>query len=188
MKIKPLGKNILFRFTDYVNSKGEFEQGSTASGILLQASFDESAKKPRWCEVVDVGPDCEFVKSGDVILLPALRWTAGVKVEDSKLWKTDESEVVGIKTADSIQLLHKYVVFQKEPREEQVQVGSIIIVSNIQESTPRGRVVQISGNCAPELNNSYVYFDDTNFFNDFDLYDTQLSFVKEDDVLVYLPD
>ena len=102
MKLTPVGNNIAFTFLDRVNSKGEFEPDPTASGILLQASFDDSAKQPRWANVVAVGPRCETIKPGMQILLPNLRWTSHFKVDGQKVWRSDETQVAAYRASPSL--------------------------------------------------------------------------------------
>lgn len=98
MKIRPLGSSILFTFTDKVVKSGGMEHfvpPSTASGIVVLAlNIDEQAKKPRWAKVVAIGPQVKEVCVDEYILITPLRWTTGIVFEGTKIWKTDEKEVL----------------------------------------------------------------------------------------------
>lgn len=99
MKIKPLNDSIIFEFLDTI-SAGHFAT-KTQSGIILGSKNPtENAQTPRWGKVHAVGPDVIDIKVGDFILIEALRWTLGFKLDDVELSKTVEKEVLAI--ADNI--------------------------------------------------------------------------------------
>lgn len=91
--IRPLKNNIIFRFLENTfGKKGAFIEKATAAGIIIPPT-QSTQKVARWGEVIAAGPDCT-VKPGDYILIEALMWMEGVKVDDQKVWKTDESKVL----------------------------------------------------------------------------------------------
>ncbi len=95
MKIKPLNDSIIFEFLDTI-SAGHFAT-KTKSGIILgNKNANENAQTPRWGKVHAIGPDVVDVKVGDFILIEALRWTLGFKLDDQNLSKTVEKEVMAI--------------------------------------------------------------------------------------------
>jgi hypothetical protein len=85
---------VLFVFNDNTNSKG-FDNVS-AGGIVF-SSYDHDVNSHRWGTIKVVGPDCEFVKVGDVVLIENLRWTDGFDIDGVKLWRTNETEIMLIK-------------------------------------------------------------------------------------------
>ena len=113
MKIQALKKSLVFRFNDAVTSKGEFNNGTTAGGIILQSSFDDSAKQPRWVTIVSSGGDNDptIFKEGRVVLLPALRWTEASKFEGEKIWKSDSTQVVAYQSGEKLIPHDNYVIF-----------------------------------------------------------------------------
>lgn len=96
--LRALRNGIVFQFEELTTSnKGQFKETS-AGGIYLGESFDESAKKARWCNVISVGDEVidEGIVPGARILVDALKWTHGFTVEDEKFWKTDEDNVLAV--------------------------------------------------------------------------------------------
>jgi len=97
--LRALRNGIVFQFEELTNksNKGQFKETS-AGGIYLGESFDESAKKARWCTVISVGDEVidEGIVPGARILVDALKWTHGFTVEDEKFWKTDEDNVLAV--------------------------------------------------------------------------------------------
>lgn len=92
--IRPLKNNIMFKFLDETaGSKGAFTE-STLSGIIIPRT-NSTQKVARWAEVIAAGPDTEVVP-GDFILIESLMWMEAVKVDDQKMWKTDDSKVLAV--------------------------------------------------------------------------------------------
>jgi co-chaperonin GroES (HSP10) len=88
----------MFRFLEETfGKKGAFLEKTTAMGIIIPATTS-TQKVARWGEVVAVGPDAEAagLKVGDYILIEPLMWMEGVKVDDKKVWKTDDSKVLAV--------------------------------------------------------------------------------------------
>lgn len=94
MSIKPINKNVVFKFVDStikMDGKRQFE-AATASGIVIR-SQDESVKENRWGIVTAIGPDVKSeLKVGDKILIEALKWTPSFKISnnDEPVWITSE--------------------------------------------------------------------------------------------------
>lgn len=145
MQIRAIHDNIIFVFEDVVNTRGEFiTQQDGSSAILRIATFDDSAKKPRWGIVIATGPECAKVQAGDRILIPALRWTAGVTFGNGKVWKTDESQLVGFSRDDKFELMNNYVIFsQHQPPPRQTSM-MLIVVERDAPDNPTGSITQSS--------------------------------------------
>jgi co-chaperonin GroES (HSP10) len=91
--IKPLGNNVMFRFLDFTGgAKGRFTD-TLGSGIITLPTA-ASQKVHRWGEVLAVGPKVDGVVPGDFILIEALMWMEGTKVDDVRMWKTDDSKIL----------------------------------------------------------------------------------------------
>ncbi len=95
MRIAPIRNNIIFKFMDKVNKKGEFME-TTSYGLSLPGHHDNSAKTHRWATIVALGPDCSDIlrEPGCEILIEALRWTHGFVFEGERMWKTDETQLL----------------------------------------------------------------------------------------------
>lgn len=184
MNLRTIRNHIIFQFVDNVNSKGEFERGMSAGGIFLHPTVDDSAKMPRWANVTHVGPECEDVKVGQQVLIPALRWTAGTKFENQKYWKTDLTQIVAVRDNPTSPIfpLTSYILFQRLNRRSQSDGG--LFVSGGVEELPSGVVFF----CGPKCNTispvTVIYFDGHNFFDTF-RHDIELSFIKEDAIIAY---
>lgn len=184
MKIVPINNNIIFTFVDRVNAKGEFEREKTESGIFLQSSFDESAKSPRWVNVIAVGPECKHIKTGMQALLPNLRWTSNIKIGERMVWRSDETQAVAYRetSASEIKPLTNIVLFKQQAKEQMRASGLLIVVGN-NTDTPSGTVVAIGPDADPSLAGSTIYYNDTNFTDTFTHAGTTMSFIKDDDIL-----
>lgn len=189
MNITAIKKGFLFQFVDAVNTKGEFEKGETDSGIILKATFDDSAKQTRWVNVVAAGSECIDVQVGEQALLPALRWTEASKFEGQKIWKSDETQVAAVRQpGGSFRPISSYVIFKQiKPAVQQQSSGLLIVVSHTAENTPKGEVVSIGPDATPELENSYIYYNDPNFFDTFVHDGVEYSFIKDENILMYEP-
>ena len=96
MNLRPLGNNVMFKFLDETaGAKGGFVE---KHGMLIIPQTRSTQKVARWGEVVALGPKAEEagLKVGDFILIEALMWMEGVKFEDQKIWKTDDSKVLAV--------------------------------------------------------------------------------------------
>lgn len=91
--LRPFKNNIMFRFLDETGgSKGKFTDRKTSSGIIIP-TLESSQKNPRWGEVLAVGPDAQ-VEVGEFVLIEALQWSFGTKIDGVKMWKTDDARVL----------------------------------------------------------------------------------------------
>jgi hypothetical protein len=88
-RVRPLKDNIFC--TD-----GDFGESVTNAGIIIQKTIGkEEGIVPRWFKVFEVGPDIDFLKAGQWVLVEYGRWTEGLKVKDErletdeKIWKVD---------------------------------------------------------------------------------------------------
>jgi hypothetical protein len=187
MTVRAINNHIIFQFVDPVNTKGEFEEAVSEGGLFIKGGFDKSAKLPRWAKVLTVGKDCKLVTPGVTILLPALRWTEGVKHNDEFIWKTDESQVVGYQDGNKLVLINKYIRFTPNKEVVSKSASGLLIVSHTGDGTPSGQVVQIADDCEPELSNATIYYDSNNFFNTFKFEGEEYSFISEDGVIVFAP-
>lgn len=99
MNIRPLNNVVLFQFLDETGgSKGSFTEAARASGIIIPKTTS-TQKVARWGKVVGVGPKVDGIDIGDYILVEALMWSFGVKLDDeTKVWKTDDSKVMAVTT------------------------------------------------------------------------------------------
>lgn len=186
MKLIPIKNTFIFTFQEAVTNQGLFEKNTTEAGIILRTSFDDSAKESRWVTVSEVGPQCSDICKNAVILLPALRWTAGAKFDDQMVWKSDESQAVAIKdasTGDALPLRDN-VIFKPYTEEERVSLSGIVIVGNPNMHSPRGIVVAVGPDCMTALVGDLMYYDDTNFTDTFTVVGEKLAFIKEDKILV----
>lgn len=185
MQLRPIKNTFIFKFLDALNSKGQFEKDTTETGIILQSSFDDSAKESRWVRVSEVGPECTDICQNAVVLLPALRWTAGVKFEDSKVWKSDEMQAVAIQdTQDGSALpLRNYVIFKPYEEEEQVSSFGLVIVGDPDANSPRGVIVAAGPDCVDAQVGDMMYYDTTNFTDTFKVGSEELAFIKEENIL-----
>lgn len=188
MNLKPIKNTILFQFNDPVNTKGQFEAQTTASGILLQGGFDDSAKSPRWATVVAIGPDCKYVQPGQEILLPALRWTPVIKHDGTNYWKTDETEVVAVRTKEAphtCKPVNDFILFNDQKVAAVRTSGLLYVVGNVDE-TPRGTVIAVGPGASQELEAGFtLYYDKTNFFDTFQNGNINLAFIKDAKIIVY---
>lgn len=179
--------NIVFQFVDAVNAKGQFEKGQTESGILLQASFDDSAKDPRWVTVTAVGEKCT-VQVGQQVLLPNLRWTSGFKHNGEMFWKTDESQAVAVRDNPQsfLRPLTSYVIFSHRKPERVGFAGKLMIVGGHAESAS-GRVLLLGPDASPELKGATFWYNDTNFTDNFRHGQFDMAFIKDENILAYEP-
>lgn len=83
----------MFQFLDETSGpKGAFTE---RHGILIIPRTTSAQKVHRWGKVVAVGPKVDGVAPGDYILIEALMWMEGVKLNDTeKVWKTDDTKVL----------------------------------------------------------------------------------------------
>lgn len=92
--LKPLNSDILFVFIDELIN-GKFVE--THDRFYIPQSEESTVKRPRWGKVIALGPkvDKEIIL-GSKILIENLMWTRGLDYQGIKIWKTDDSKVLGI--------------------------------------------------------------------------------------------
>lgn len=88
-RVRPLKDNIFC--TD-----GDFGDQTTESGIIIRKTIGkEEGIVPRWFKIFEVGPDIDWLETGQWVLVEYGRWTEGLKVQDErlqpdeKIWKVD---------------------------------------------------------------------------------------------------
>jgi hypothetical protein len=97
MKLKPLGKNIIFIFLEDT-AGGKFVP-TTGGKILLTTKNDAHNREPKWGKVFLTGPNVDpEVKVGEYILIEPLMWTPGFEYDGVKFWKTDSDKVMATST------------------------------------------------------------------------------------------
>lgn len=94
MKLKPLNDDILFVFHDEIeNGKFVDKYGS----IYLGRNEEATIKQSRWGKVVATGPTVvEDIKPGMNVLVEALGWTRGIDYDGFKIWRTNNSKIIGV--------------------------------------------------------------------------------------------
>lgn len=185
MKLKPIKNTFIFKFQDAINSKGQFEKNTTEAGIILQSNFDDSAKESRWVVVTEAGHECSDIRVGDEVLLPALRWTSGVKFDDDTVWKSDEMQVVAKRDKyDSVVVpLRDAVIFKPFVEEELTSSFGIILVKDPDANSPRGVIVAVGPDCTDAKIGEMVFYDAANFSDTFTFNGEELAFIKEANIL-----
>lgn len=185
MTLTPIKNTFIFKFQEALNSKGQFEKDVTESGIILQSNFDDSAKETRWVVVTVVGRECSDIRAGDEVLLPALRWTSGVKFGDETVWKSDEMQAVAKrdKRDNVIVPLRDTVIFKPLVEEEVVSSFGIVLVKDPEANSPRGVIVAIGPDCTDARIGDVVFYNGANFFDTFKFDGEQLAFIKEANIL-----
>ena len=189
MNITAIKKGFVFQFADAVNAKGEFEKGVSDGGIILKATFDDSAKQTRWVNIVASGSTCTDVVPGVQALLPALRWTESSNFNGQKIWKSDETQAAAVRASETaeVQPLANYVIFKQiKPAVQQQTSGLLVVIGNI-DNTPKGEVVSIGPDASADLVGSYIYYNDANFFETFVHNGVEYAFIKDEDILAYEP-
>jgi co-chaperonin GroES (HSP10) len=188
MQLKAIKNHIIFQFVDEVDSKGRFVE-TTKWGFQIPGHFDNSAKTPRWADVVKVGPECEGVKAGQQILINALKWTPSFKFNDNRMWRTDEEQVAAVRTSPNAALkpLRDVIVFRRHDDIVNQGKHGLLVVGETVVDTPKGTVTALGPGCAIELKNAVIYYSEENFFNKFEHKEEQLRYIDEPSVLVYEP-
>ena len=188
MRLRPIKNHIIFQFVDEVDANGKFVE-KTDWGFVIPGHFDNSAKSPRWCNVVEVGPECEDIKAGQQILVQALKWTPGFKLDDVRYWRTDETQVSVTRTSPTSPLvpLRDNVIFKRHDDNINEGKHGIQVVGDSIVETPKGTVVSIGPKCEDELKEATVFYSEENFFNKFEHEDKELWFIDEPSILAYEP-
>ncbi len=94
MKIRPLKNKFTFKFLDET-AGGNFIDRTKSGIIMTNQEMLTTSKNPRWGVVQDVGSEVKDFKQGDYVLIEAMQWTNGVKL-DEWIWQSDDSKVLAI--------------------------------------------------------------------------------------------
>jgi co-chaperonin GroES (HSP10) len=92
--IKPIHDKVLAKMID------GFGEKRTAGGLIIQEKDGTAdAIRPRWFEVVYVGPEQKDVNPGEYVLVAHGRWSRGVTIDpadDYKLYFLDNDEMLAV--------------------------------------------------------------------------------------------
>jgi len=92
--IKPIHDKVLSKMID------GFGEKKTAGGLIIQEKDGTAdAIRPRWFEVVYVGPEQKDVNPGEYVLVAHGRWSRGVTIDpadDYKLYFLDNDEMLAV--------------------------------------------------------------------------------------------
>lgn len=183
-----IANNVIFQFHDRVNTKGEFEQADTAGGISLISTADSSAKQPRWATVVAAGPTAK-VRTGDKILIPALRWTNFFEVGGTKFWKTDDGEIAAVIVAGATKLTarNSFIIFARESTAPiKTTISGLLFVSRgSEDGTEKGVSLAIGEDVDPVLDNVRIHITSGNMVESFTHGAQSIQLVKQADVFAY---
>ena len=99
MKLRALNDAILFKFTD--DSSGGFFASKLSSTIVIAQDAMDNQSGPRWGIVVAAGPDVgPEIQEGKYILIDSLKWTTGMRLQQSDpkstIWKTTYENVSAV--------------------------------------------------------------------------------------------
>jgi co-chaperonin GroES (HSP10) len=188
MRLRAIKNHIIFQFIDEVDSKGQFVE-TTKWGFVIPGQFDNSAKSPRWGIVKEVGPEVKHVKVGQQVLINALKWTAGFKLDGVRNWRTDESQVAAVRKTPTSEMtaLRDTIVFRRHDDPVNEAKHGLQVVGDAVVETPKGTVVLLGPDCVSELKNATIYYSEENFFNKFEHRGEKLWYLTEPEVLVYEP-
>jgi co-chaperonin GroES (HSP10) len=94
--LQPLNKAIIFKFLDEVKN-GAFQE-KTESGLIMISKPTDQMNKPRWAEVISVGPKCKAeapqIVPGSFIMINPLKWTTNMVYNGEMFWATDFEQVI----------------------------------------------------------------------------------------------
>lgn len=106
--LRLLGNKILVK-------KMEFGLSKTSGGIIRpDDEMTLQGARPRWCEVLSVGPEVNNVKPGQYVLMEHGRWTRGFDMIDSE-------QKVTVRMVDNNDML----LVADEPSQEYLQSEKI---------------------------------------------------------------
>ena len=184
-ELRALGKSFLFQFQEQINSRGEFHQKLGDSlGLITIASYEDSAKAARWVKVVAVGPQVTQFEVGDVVLLPALRWTESAETAKGKVWRSTEIEVVAKERNDSLVACNDFVIANKQPAKAEVSASGIIIAGRANDDTPSVCVSCVGPQADQDMDGATIFYTDQVMHNA--AWKNQpIQFIRSDDVIMY---
>ena len=92
-KVEAIGDKIL---AEMIDKPADYKQ--TKSGIFIQEKDGTAnAIRNRWFKIYAVGPEIDFVKEGEYVLVEHGRWSVGMKVNDDlKLYLLDNKDCLAV--------------------------------------------------------------------------------------------
>ena len=100
MALRPLHHDFLFTFTNETRD-GLFINKSKGRIQIVTPQMNDQGIRGRWGLVYAVGNKVVDFKAGDYVLIEPGKWTLGVDFEGQKLWKSDDSVVLGVSNDES---------------------------------------------------------------------------------------
>lgn len=183
--MRAIRNHIIFRFKEDVDAKGFFKK-TTDWGLEIRGQVDDSAKAPRWVQVINAGPDCEHVHAGDEILVKPLMWSVRFKYDGVEYWRTDETKLVAMKNGEGFKVLNNNVVFVRKDQKNNKTESGIEVIGDVSSRTPFGDVVELGPKVIEkQLNKAKIYFSGDNFFNYFDYRNVKFCYLDEMEILAY---
>jgi len=97
MNITPIRDKIIGRMVESIG----LERRTRAGLIIAGHDFAEQNIKPRWFEVLFVGPEQTDVRPGEFVLVPHGRWSRGLDLENTrreedKIFLLDNEALLGV--------------------------------------------------------------------------------------------
>ncbi len=96
--VEVLESFIIFEFEDQIDrgNRNAFHEKSEG-GILLQSSFDQGTKQPRWGTVIKVGEKVgDDIEEGTRILIAPMMWTRISTFKGEEFARTEEQHVLAV--------------------------------------------------------------------------------------------
>lgn len=90
--IKPVKKNILFRFVQELSAQKGFENKTDWGFSVIDKRSDMQIG--RWGEVLHIGPEVKDVQVGDFIFIEPLQWTNNLTMDKKDYWMTNIDKVL----------------------------------------------------------------------------------------------
>lgn len=93
--IKPIRDKVLAKMLEPVGAE------RIVNGIILTATnLGEESIRPRWFEVISVGPEQSMLQAGEYVLVPHGRWSRGIDLdntlrEEDKIFLLDNDALMG---------------------------------------------------------------------------------------------
>jgi co-chaperonin GroES (HSP10) len=93
--IRPIHDKVLAKMLEPVG-----DERKVGGIILTERNLGEESVRPRWFEVISVGPEQTEMQAGEFVLVPHGRWSRGVDIdgtlrESDKLFLLDNDSLLG---------------------------------------------------------------------------------------------
>jgi co-chaperonin GroES (HSP10) len=96
MEIKAFGDRII---ADMIDSPELMKQ--TQSGIYINDKDGSTdAIRPRWFKVLSVGPRVDAIEVNQYVFVDHGRWTRGINVDDTKIYRLDNKDILLVSDED----------------------------------------------------------------------------------------